>query len=282
MHLLVTEPQVLIEARAIVDAELDAIEAAASRFNPGSEINALPEGIRTPVSPVLAGLLDAALTAARFTDGDVDPTIGAALVNLGYDRDIADIDPSTPLVMSTVMPAHWSMIEFDGSTVMVPKGVTLDIGATAKAVAADICAERVHGETGSGTLVNLGGDIATAGSTPRGGWQVRVEDTAVDPACVVALEGGLGLATSSTTRRQWRRGGDLMHHIVDPRTGHSADPVWRSVSVAAQTCLAANAMSTAAIIRGHRAPDWLAALSVPARFVDRDHSVRTVAGWPQR
>jgi thiamine biosynthesis lipoprotein len=282
MHLLVTEPKVLVEARAIVDAELDAIEAAASRFDPDSEINALPGGVRTPLSPVLADLLDAALTAARFTDGDVDPTVGAAMVKLGYDRDIAEIGPSATLVMSGVTPARWSMIEFDGSTVTVPEGVVLDLGATAKARAADLCAERVYRETGSGALVNLGGDIATAGSNPKGGWQVRVEDTAVDPSCTVALEGSLGLATSSTTRRQWRRGGEPMHHIVDPRTGRSADPVWRSVSVAAQTCLAANAMSTAAIVRGHRAPDWLAALSVPARFVDRDRLVRTVAGWPQR
>lgn len=282
MHLLVTEPEVLTEARTIVDTELDAIEAAASRFNPGSEINALPEGARTPVSPVLAGLLDAALTAARFTDGDVDPTVGAAMVNLGYDRDIAEIDAAASLVTSTVMPAHWSMIEFDGSTVMLPKGVVLDLGATAKATAADLCAKRIYRETDSGTLVNFGGDIATAGTSPQGGWAVRVEDTADDPACVVALEGSLGLATSSTTRRRWRHGGELMHHILDPHTGRSADPVWRTASVAAETCLAANAMSTAAIVRGHRALGWLAALGIPARFVDRDHSVRTVAGWPER
>jgi thiamine biosynthesis lipoprotein len=48
---------------------------------------------------------------------------------------------------------------------------------------------------------------------------------------------------------------DVVHHILDPRTGWSADPVWRTVSVAAQTRLAANTVSTAAIIRGWRALD---------------------------
>lgn len=283
MHLLVTDPTVLSRARAIVDAELDAVEDAASRFRPDSEICALAAaaGARTPVSPVLADLIGAALTAARLTDGDVDPTVGRALVDLGYDRDIDDIDPAAPRVASIAIRADWSMIDFDGSSVRLPDGVLLDLGATAKAVAADRCAHRVYAETGSGVLVNLGGDLTTAGPTPDGGWQVLVQDTDDDRPCSVTLGGGTGLATSSTRRRQWRHNGDLVHHIIDPRTGRSAEPVWRSVSVAASDCLTANALSTAAIIRGHRAPDWIAGLGIPARFVDQGGAVRTVGGWPQ-
>mgnify|MGYP000443871670 CR=1 FL=1 len=88
-----------------------------------------------------------------------------------------------------------------------------------QAVAADRCAHRVYAETGSGVLVNLGGDLTTAGPTPDGGWQVLVQDTDDDPPCSVTLGGGTGLATSSTRRRQWRHNGDLVHHIIDPRTG---------------------------------------------------------------
>jgi thiamine biosynthesis lipoprotein len=88
------------------------------------------------------------------------------------------------------------------------------------------------------------------------------------------------LATSSTLRRQWRRGEEVLHHIIDPRTGGSADPVWRSVSVAAQTCFAANTVSTAAIVRGWRALEWIAALGMPARLVDSSMVVHAVNGWP--
>jgi thiamine biosynthesis lipoprotein len=281
MHLLVTASAALPAARAVVDAELDAVEAAASRFRPDSEICALAGGIRTPVSPLLAGLLEDALAAARFTDGDVDPTVGSAMIALGYDRDIGELDPSTPRVTSLAVPADWSMVEFDGHSVRLPVGLVLDLGATAKAAAADRCARRVYEQTGSGVLVNLGGDIATAGPTPAGGWQVLVQDTDADPGAQVALGSGAGLATSSTSRRRWWHGGDFVHHIVDPRTGRSADPVWRSVSVAAGSCLAANTISTAAIVRGHRAPDWVTELGVPARFVSRDGAVHTTSGWPQ-
>ena len=157
----------------------------------------------------------------------------------------------------------------------------LDLGATAKAIAADRCAARVHRATGTGVLINLGGDIATAGTAPIGGWQVLVHDAADDPAGAVALQSGFALATSSTIHRRWRCGAEMVHHILDPRTGWSADPVWRTVSVAAATCLAANTVSTAAIVRGWRALDWIRALGIPARLVDSDRVVHTVGRWPR-
>ncbi len=282
MQLVVTDQACLDTARHEVDAELDAVEAAASRFRPDSEISTLASssGAPTEVSGVLADLLDAALTAARLTNGDVDPTVGAALIALGYDSDFAKLEPNVYLAASMTTPARWSMVTLHDRILTMPRGVVLDLGATAKAVAADRCAHRVHAATGSGVLVNLGGDIATAGPDPDEGWPVLVQDGDNDPASVIALPAGSAVATSSTVHRRWRRGGDVVHHIVDPRTGQSAEPVWRTVSVAAQTCFAANTVTTAAIVRGWRALEWIAALEVPARLVDSSMVVHTVGGWP--
>lgn len=282
MHIVVTDAASLATARREVDAELDAVEAAASRFRPDSEIVALAAsgGRPTPVSATLANLLDAALTAAAQTEGDVDPTVGAALVALGYDGDVPTRQADEPMVTSILAPAVWSMITLQHGVVTVPPGVVLDLGATAKAVAADQCAERVHEVTGSGVLINLGGDIATAGPSPHGGWQVGVRDAEGEPETSLALPSGAALATSSTLRRRWRRGEEVLHHILDPRTGRPADPVWRTVSVAAQTCYAANTVSTAAVVRGYPAVDWIGALGMQAWLVDRDRNVHTVGGWP--
>lgn len=281
MQIIVTDPDSLGPARWAVNSELDAIEAAASRFNPDSEINALARcGRPMPISALLAELLGAAVRAAEQTDGDIDPTIGARLIELGYDRDIAATDASMPLAVSATRPADWSMITIAGQVAAVPRGVVLDLGATAKAIAADRCAERAHRATGAGVLVNLGGDIATAGEAPDGGWPVLVCDGVDEPAVVVALPAGLAMATSSTLRRRWRRGGQMLHHIVDPRSTWSADPVWRTVSVTAESCLAANTVSTAAVIRGWRAVEWIGKQPVSARLVDRDRIVHTLGGWP--
>jgi len=283
MELVVTDPSALGVACAEVALELDAIDAAASRFRPDSEVRALAaaDGQPTEVSPMLAELVAAALTAADRTGGDVDPTVGAAVVALGYDDDIGKLDPNVPVAATLVVPAVWTMVRLDGRILTVPAGVLLDLGATAKAIAADRCARRVVETTGSGVLVNLGGDIATAGPVPAGGWQVLVCDGDDEPQCQVSIGSEVGLATSSTIHRRWQRaGGQLNHHILDPRSGRSADPVWRTVTAAAGSCVDANTLTTAAVVRGYRALDWLRGLGVTARLVDRDRTVHTVGPWP--
>ena len=209
MEVVVTDPSAIGAACAEVAVELDAIEVAASRFRPDSEVSLLANsgGQPTEVSALLAELVAAALTAADRSDGDVDPTVGAAVVALGYADDIGELDPTAPVATAVVVPAVWSMVRLAGRTLTVPAGVLLDLGATAKALAADRCASRVAEATGSGVLVNLGGDIATAGPIPDGGWQVLVCDGVEEPASRVSIESGVGLATSSTIHRRWRRAG---------------------------------------------------------------------------
>ena len=128
--------------------------------------------------------------------------------------------------------------------------------------------------------MSLGGDIATAGPAPDGGWQIRVQDGPDQPYAAVTLPGGAALATSSTHSRRWRSAGELVHHIIDPRTGRPAAPVWRTTSVAAFTCVRANTLSTAALVRGAAAVAWLRELGAPARLVAADGTVVTVGAWP--
>jgi FAD:protein FMN transferase len=297
VHLLVTELSSLGPARRLLREDLAALDAACSRFRADSEIVALDRapgdgrGRTGPVqvSPLLSGALTVALRAARRTGGDVDPTVGNALSAAGYDRDFALVRRDGPPVRLTVRSVPgWQQIELDEESglLSLPTGTCLDLGATAKAWAADRAAARIAGEVGCGVLVNLGGDIAVAGRVPDGGWRVRVQDITgrpeeppAGPSAVIAIRSG-GLATSSTAARRWHRGGDVLHHILEPRTGLPAAPVWRTVSVAAATCADANMASTAAIIRGEAALAWLAELGCPARLVAESGAVVTVGGWP--
>jgi thiamine biosynthesis lipoprotein ApbE len=287
VQLVVTDPGALDEARRLLDNDLAEVDAACSRFRADSEIRALTGGHPRKTSPLLAEAITVALRAARLTDGDVDPTVGAAMSAVGYDRDFEKIEPNGPPLRLTVRKVPgWREVRLDGQTLTMPAGVQLDLGATAKAWAADRSAARIAAQLGCGVLVSLGGDIAVAGSPPDGGWRIRVQDVTGAPGdppggpyALIAIRDG-GLATSSTAARRWQRGGDVLHHILDPRTGLPAEPVWRTVSVTAGSCADANAASTAAVIRGHRALGWLAQLGLPARLVDATGVVFTVAGWP--
>ncbi|HLI60793.1 MAG TPA: FAD:protein FMN transferase [Solirubrobacteraceae bacterium] len=289
---VVTAADVLPEARAAVERAVAAIDRACSRFREDSELTALNRraGRPTRVSPLLLHALQVAVRAAVLTDGDVDPTLGAALVALGYDRDFSmGLDrpgaggPGGPPRLRAV--PGWRAIEIDAATsaVGIGRGVRLDLGATAKALAADRAAGAASAATGAGVLVALGGDIATAGPAPDGGWRVRVTDdhrAGLDaPGQWITIREG-GLATSSTTVRRWRHGDEELHHLLDPRSARPAAGPWRTVSAAAATCVDANIATTAALVRGERAAGWLTELQLPSRLVSTDGRALHLGGWP--
>jgi thiamine biosynthesis lipoprotein len=344
--LRVTDSLSLPRASAILARELDAIDRACSRFRCDSDlsrVNALAGGPPVRVSRLLIEALQVALRAAELTAGDVDPTVGAALVFAGYDRDRSllerprgprraaersetsrrpqrgdvaacgrpagggiaypdraptdsehclppAVEPAGrsatgPPTLTARLRRGYRTVALDPvlATVRVPRGIVLDLGATAKAWAADRGARAVWDAARCGVLVSLGGDIATAGPSPAGGWRIHVTDdhrSGPDaPGQPISISSG-GLATSSTAVRRWRRGAETMHHIIDPSAGAPARGPWRTVSVAAADCVDANIAATAALVRGARAERWLERIGLPARLLAHDGEVLRVCGWP--
>jgi thiamine biosynthesis lipoprotein len=284
----VTDPGAIVGARELLETELDRIDLACSRFRRDSELTRVNEAAGKPVavSDLLMEAIEVALRVARATDGAVDPTGGRTIRDLGYDRDFDELrgDGPPPAPPSPFPGWHNVSVDREAGRVRVAAGAVLDLGASAKALAADRTAARIRESLGCGVMVNLGGDIAVAGPPPGAGWQVSVCDDHASPASGptqrVSISSG-GLATSSTTVRRWSAGGRPFHHIVDPATGASAPVTWRTVSVAAASCVDANAASTASIVRGPEAPRWLAGLGLPSRLVSADGTVRAISGWPQ-
>ena len=281
-------PEQLDRALAAVDGVLTALDVQASRFRPDSEISWIHRG-NGGLFMVSDGLMEAvsvALQAARWTGGLVDPTVGDALIALGYDRDFAAIGPDRNEPPASPHPAPgWQRVRLNGPLLELPADVRLDLGATAKGLGSDRSARAawLAGGQAGGVLVSLGGDIAVAGRPPADGWPILAAESPAQPGSswpqLVRLAAG-AVATSSTTCRRWRQGDRLLHHIVDPRTGLPADGPWQTVSAAGLTCADANAAATAAIVAGDQAVDWLATAGVPARLVARDGDVRYVGGWP--
>ena len=277
--LAVTDPAALPEARGLLTAELAAVDAACSTFRGDSELLAVNAAARqhgpVKVSPLLAKAIGAALRAAGQTGGDVDPLAGARQPGA----------PASPLI---AVIGSWRQVRLDqeNGLLSIPPGTWLDLGATAKAWAADWAAARIAARLGCGVLVSLGGDVAACGDPPRGGWRIRVQDTsgpvadhAAGPAAVVSIVSG-GLATSGAGAVRWRHGGDVLQHILRPLASGPAAPAWRTASVTAASCAEASTASTAAIIRGSAAVGWLSGLGLPARLVDTAGRVAVVAGWP--
>lgn len=173
-----------------------------------------------------------------------------------------------------------------GTRVRIPSGSRLDLNSTAKAWCADVAAQHAHGATGEGVLVGLCGDIAVAGEPPPGGWSIRCGDDHRDPdtgrASDICISSG-GLATSSITVRipARRNPAGPASHILNPHSLTAVTGPWRTVSVVAADCVQANAASTAALVKGDQAVDWLESLGLPARLVRTDGHVHTTRGWPE-
>ena len=192
--LLVTDAAALPAARRLADAELAAVDLACSRFRPDSELSALNAagGAVTGISELFAELLDEALRAARLTDGDVDPTCGQALAELGYDRDFGLLSlrerchPAARPAASTISAARsgqsvpgWRSVQLDHR----PPRATLPTGHSSTSAPPPrrwprTAAPTLHRRRSS-AAASWSASAATSRSRarpPAGGWRIRVTD----------------------------------------------------------------------------------------------------------
>lgn len=287
------------EAATIAREILEDVDRTCSRFRPDSDLNRANRnaGSWTQVDPLLAAAVGVAIAAAVETDGLVDPCLGVALTEIGYDADfgLVRIRDGSDAVRRTPHPTdRWRELEVDPTgAVKVPNGVRLDLGATAKAWASDLIALSLVEETGAISVVSLGGDlrIATPDSEEEfDGWPVSITESPVTgPSATeggdseepeVIILGSGGLATSSSRVRRWRAGGIEQHHLIDPRTGGPAPDFWRTATATGPTCVAANIASTSAIVLGPGAEEWLTTHGVDARLVGSDGDIHRIGRWP--
>jgi thiamine biosynthesis lipoprotein len=239
-------------------------ERTFSRFHADSELNHV-NSVAEPhvrLTPLFARALGIALAAADRTDGLVDPTLGCAIEAAGYERDFRELgdDPRPP---GPAAIGSWRSLRLAGTLLLRLPGTKLDLNGVVKAMAVDAAVGRIGGNG----FVAAGGDVAARGKTvvglPGGG--------------ALSLSDG-GVATSGTTRRRWRRGGKLQHHLLDPGTGRPSSSRWSEVTVAAPTCLEADVAAKAAFLLSDDGPGWLDERGLPGRFLEHDRVVEN-ACW---
>jgi thiamine biosynthesis lipoprotein len=240
-------------------------EQTFSRFIAGSELNRVNESHEAAivVSQTFARALCRALEAAKATAGLVDPTVGAAIVAAGYDRDFAQLhaDPRP------TVPAHggqWRAVRVQGQIILRPVGVVLDLNGVVKGLTVDDALGLIS-RTG---FVSAGGDLAVRGD----------HVVALPGGDMVTVRAG-GLATSGTTSRSWSRGGRRQHHLIDSRTARPSASRWREVTVSGADCLTADVAAKAAFLLDGEGPAWLDRHGLAGRFLSRRGGTLVNDSW---
>ncbi len=277
---IVATPDRLLEAVSAIDgvrALFSEVETALSRFLPESELSSMNRSAGAPfkASPLLFTVVAEALRAAEATDGLYDPTVLGALVEAGYDRSFEMMDATPERTVPGEAPflafhqggqlgAHrysWRDVRLDPTahTIVQPRGCAIDLGGIGKGWTVDRAAERLAAFCGF--VVDAGGDLRIRGTQADGSlWAVGVEDPFDrDRDIAVLAARDCAVATSSITRRCWRRNGETRHHLIDPRTGRPSESGAAAATVSAPTAARAETLTKAALLLGPHAG---------ARFLD--------------
>jgi thiamine biosynthesis lipoprotein len=234
-------------------AELRAVDRTMTRFDDSSEVGrANREAARrpVPVSAATAEVVTAALLWAEASSGSFDPALGRA-VEL-WDVGHRSSPPATSEVRRMAGAALYRGVEVDtrrGEPVVVYRdpAISLDLGGIAKGYGVDRAVAALREWGIAHALVNVGGDLYAMGTSEDGdAWEVGVRDP--DDATKLAARFRISdraIATSGDYEQYFEHGGRRYHHLLDPRTGEPRRTGVRSVTVAADRCMTADAAGTA-------------------------------------
>ncbi len=268
-------------------SRIEDLEARWSRFRPSSELsllNGLPSR-EVVVSPETFELVTKSVFAWEATAGAFDPSVLSAVAAAGYGKvfAVAALDSDTPRPHATRAPGCSGIVlDPDSNAITIPYGVGLDPGGIGKGLAGDIVVRELLAAGAGGAMVDLGGDVRVAGTSPQGeGWTIGVADpmdAARDITQVSLVDGAI--ATSSTQMRTWQRGDETVHHLIDPMTGDPHSGPTTSVTVVAGEGWWAEISTKQALAVG---PDSAAGclLNAEALFVDSSGTVAMTPGFEE-
>jgi FAD:protein FMN transferase len=261
-------------AAALAIAEVERIEERYSRYRADnflSTINAAAQaGAELEVDAETAGLIDHAFAVHHQSQGLFDITAGS-LRRIWNDEIVSLPEESSVLAALTkvgldkvIWRSPW--ISFTRS------GMEIDFGGIAKEYAADRAAALCRTMGVEHGLVELGGDIAIIGPNPDGTpWRVGISDPGTPSVAIATLfVPSSGVATSGDYQRFWEFDGKRYSHILHPRTGWPVVGL-TSATVVAESCLAAGALSTIAILKGAEGIAWLEAHASNHIYLDREN-----------
>ena len=240
-------------ALAEATAQIQKLESLWSVTDEESEIYRAnhSNGESVEVSSETADVISFALYMAKETGGALDPTIYPVLTAWGFTTDNKQV-PAPEAVDALLEQVDYSRIRLDGTTLTVPKGMQLDLGAVGKGYTADLAAQVLQEHGVESALLNLGGNIQAIGTRPDGSdWRIGVRAPWEEGNLGILEISNAAVVTSGGYENYFEdEAGNLYWHIFDPETGHPAHSGLQSVMVVGNEGKECDALSTALFVMG--------------------------------
>lgn len=247
------------------EAAIKDFESRFSRFLSDNELasfNNSTGGVETPVSEMMAEMLNLTKRLHQETSGIFDPTIINSLESVGYNKSFTEIKPenepaTTPDLehIKTIFASRpkLSALEIKDKKVVKPDGLRVDFGGIGKGFIIDYLSGHLFKEV-SDFWISAGGDLLVKGSAQdRAGWRIGVQNPYQPDKEVFSLNTAgrtLGIATSGIFRRQGANGGFKWHHLIDPRSGLPVENDIMAVTAIAASAAEADVFAKTVLLLG--------------------------------
>jgi FAD:protein FMN transferase len=258
--------------------QIRAVETTMTRFRDGSDIGRV--NLHASSVPVVVGAATAAVLAeslrwAAASGGRFDPALlrMTALWDVGSRKaPPASVEVSRLAGLQLHRQVELGKRGGEHVVLLHAPEIGIDLGGIAKGHAVDRAVEALRAWGISNALVTAGGDLYALGHSPEGDpWQIGIQSPFDDSGLAATLPlVDSAIATSGDYHRYFEYGGRRYHHLLDPRTAEPHRAPVHSITVAASSCMTADAAATAIFGCSLAEAHHLLAVAAPdARLVHR-------------
>lgn len=235
-----------------IQNQIATLDERLSATGSGSDIYRLNRDGSAVPDELTAKALRQSLEYCQDTGGALDISVYPLVCEWGFISGDHHI-PSQDALKRLLQKTDYRKVLLRGNTVSLPKGVQIDLGATAKGFAADEARAILQKDSCRSAILNLGGTVLAHGSKPDGSkWRVGIADPDNSADYMGYVECADKIVATSGNYERYFTGSDGKRycHIIDPKTGFPADNGVVSVSVVSDSGVQSDSLSTALFVMG--------------------------------
>lgn len=240
------------------------------------------------VDSIFTMVFNKAMQVAEATDGALDVTCAPYINAWGFGFKTDSTTVTQQLLDSLSQYVGYNKVALiDNKVIKQDPRVMLNFSALGDGCACDLIAGLLDSHGIENYMIEVGGEVRTAGHNSRGSaWHIGIVTPEDDPdgnnnnlQAIAMLDGRYGLATSGNYRNFYERNGRKYGHTINPATGYPAEQDVLSATVIAPTTTEADAYATALMVMGREKARTIAAeheeLAYYLIYIDENDSIRT-------